>query len=86
MKKTVILLVGGDDYSALQFEESNKTVDCAIEMVRRGVECLDRDFYANLTLKEFDGHLSQEFINFVRNEVQDYDHSKHKNFYVKYEN
>lgn len=82
----VLFVTGDDDFSAMMFEESAYTPKSVAESLEsKGQDTADFEltdgeiFTAKLyTFKDID----PAFIDFIRNEVQDYDDSKHKNFYV----
>jgi hypothetical protein len=80
-----ILLITGDDYAACEFESTynskefvevnNMSVGQTINIPMEERE----DIYA--TLLEF-GTVDREFIEFIKEDIQDYDDSKTVNFYV----
>lgn len=81
--KRVFLYVGGGDYSALNFEEHFNSQTVYQEMVENGEKervIENDDYYIEVTIKEF-GATDDEFIEFIQSEIQDYDESKHSNFY-----
>lgn len=80
-----VLFVKGDDYSALEFEESNYTVEEIAQLIEskdeEKLENIREEFgYIEFQLFEF-GEVDSKFIDFVRNKIQDYDISKAENFY-----
>lgn len=80
-----ILLVRGEgDYGALDFENvfSGQTVDSLIARVEAGEMLEGEDGALDATVHEVGG-LDYRFVDFVRSEIQDYDQSKHANFYVE---
>ena len=81
-----LLLVNGDDYSALQFESSIYTVEEIIGLIEdkneeRLEEIKNELGYTDFQLFEF-GEVDPKFIRFVRDNIQDYDTSKSENFYI----
>lgn len=77
-----MIYVDGDDYAALEFEKyfKGKSVKEIIERFFEGDEEYDGDF--DMGLYEFK-NIDPEFISFIRNEISDYDQSKHSNFYFE---
>lgn len=77
-----MIYVSGDAYSALEFERyfSGQSVKSIIERFLDGNEEHDGDF--EMEFYEFE-YIDPEFIDFVRNQIQDYDDSKHSNFYFE---
>lgn len=74
-----LIYVSGDDSAALEFENYFKGKNVK-EIIERFGEEHDGDF--ELELFEFD-EIDPKFIKFIRNEIQDYDDSKHSNFYCE---
>lgn len=80
-KKTRILLIeGNDDFGALEIENSIG-IKKAAEMVERGESLCTDEIDAEGTILEFDA-IDPEFIQFVFDEMCDYDSLKNKCFYV----
>jgi hypothetical protein len=82
MTKNVFLFVKGDDYSALNFEQNFNAQQVYDDMVSKGekrVSFESDEYYIDVYIKEFDD-IDPEFIDFVRNEIHDYDSSKHYDF------
>ena len=77
-----LIYVSGDDYAALEFENyfKGKNVEEIIGRFIINDEEHDGDF--EIKLFEFD-EIDPKFIKFIRNEIQDYDDSKHSNFYCE---
>lgn len=85
----LIYVTGEYDYGALMFDQSIDNKEFTLEevasdmkagdsksvLVRNGEDCVDVKMY------EF-GDVDPKFIEFIRNTVQDYDDSKHQNFYI----
>ena len=84
----MIYVSGNDDFAALDFEKhfNGKTVK----------EIIDSEFSNHTSSIEFEtdegnfeielynfGEVDPEFINFVNNQILDYDQSKHTNFYFE---
>lgn len=78
----MIYVYGDDDYAALDFERyfNGKSVKEIIERFFDNEEEYDGDF--EMKLYEF-GEIDPEFIKFVCSSIQDYDQSKHENFYFE---
>jgi len=86
---TKVLLIGGCDYTALEFERSEYTPEKIVELL----ETMSRDELEDmlteelkqdtfLRIYEFDTKPDEKFVKFVRDEIQDYDMSKAQNFYI----
>ena len=91
--KTILLTIGGDnDYDAMVFDDNSAI--SAIELAK--IMYLDENFDLMhkvededgvivdipVKLQIFNGTVPKWFVNFVRGEVQDYDSSKHTQFYL----
>lgn len=87
-----VLYISGDDYSSLKFEQKytgTKVSDIISNLSEYMCEEDQEDEYGDpeyweLSIEEV-GEISDEFLNFVRTRVQDYDDSKHKNFWTENE-
>jgi hypothetical protein len=76
----VLLVKGDDDYGALKFEDE-MGVEKAKELIAEGKEIKSEDegvFYGEVF--EF-GEVDPKFVEFIRNKIEDYDTTKHVNFY-----
>jgi hypothetical protein len=83
MAKNVILFVKGDDYSALNFEQNFKAQEVYEQMIKEGVSVKtyeSDEYYIDVYIKEFQD-VDPKFIEFVRDELHDYDSAKHYDFY-----
>lgn len=80
-----VLEIFGDDYAAVMYDNEVATgrLNPQDLWVRgRGVYESDKNgAYFEYSAREF-GEVDPTFIEFVRNEIIDYDDSKHHNFYV----
>lgn len=77
------LYVYGDDYSALDFERNFNTKEVYDEMMSKGESCKtiqDDNYYIKIKILEF-GEVCPDFMNFVLNEMCDYDALKSANIY-----
>lgn len=86
MSETKVLWIyGEDEYHALDFDHSDHTVQDIVELVedsdedRIMIETEDSYYYAELYVFE---KIDPGFIEFINNNVVDYDMSKHENFYI----
>lgn len=82
MVKHIFLLVKGDDYSALHFEEHFKAQEVYEQMIKDNLKCKtfeSDEYYIDVHIKEFES-IDPKFITFIRNEIHDYDASKHYDF------
>lgn len=83
-----LLYINGDDYAALTFEEE---VGTNKESLKRFIEEMNmkpgntctmlNDEYLDVHYLEFKD-VDPKFINFIKLNLIDYDHSKNKNFYI----
>lgn len=83
MAKSVFLYVHGSDYSALDFEQNFNAQEVYKNLLEEGKRktIFDTDdYYIEVAIKEFEG-VDNKFIEFVSNELCDYDHLKDKNIY-----
>lgn len=80
--KVIYVYYENGDYGALEFERyfQGKSVDEIIERFFDNDEEYDGDF--DMELYEF-GEVDEKFIEFIRDEIHDYDDSKHRNFYLE---
>ena len=75
MKKTRLVYVHGGDYAALNFD-----LDNYVQKMENGEEFENEDSETEVDYYEF-GEVDPNFIAFVQS-IQDYDSSKHSNFFV----
>lgn len=75
----VLIISGDEDYAALSFDETNgqKEINDLID----GGKTVEGDGWL-AEIREV-GEADEKFIEWVRHDVQDYDTSKHTNFYFK---
>lgn len=78
-----MIYVSGDDYAALEFERyfNGESVKTIIERLFDNGEEHDGNF--DVELYNFLMIPDDRFIEFIRNEIQDYDDAKHRNFYFE---
>lgn len=89
MANTKILRVSSDsDYAAVDYEYAEKDGKILPEELweksweeQKTLVYQDDDYLFEYRAHKF-GDVDPEFIEFIRNEVQDYDDSKSKNFYI----
>lgn len=78
-----VLLVSGEDYSALSFEQANPGV--LVSDIIDNIEKYESDEDEwELSVHEF-GEIDPKFVKFIKDNIQDYDMSKDKNFYLENE-
>ena len=79
------LLVSGEDFSALHFENHYKGQKVS-DIIQSGTTQVDEedDVFFEMEVIEI-GVVSDEFIKFIRAEMIDYDHGKDKNFWLETE-
>lgn len=75
-----LLYVHGDDYAALHFQNhyGGQTVD---ELLKAHHENWEEDNF-QVEIIEIVAKPSKQFLGFIRSEIQDYDDSKHSNFWL----
>lgn len=73
----ILLITGDDDFAAATFEE-DMSISQAVQKINAGRD-LGEGYDGKIL--EF-GEVDPEFIDFIKNDIMDYDDSKHKNFYV----
>jgi hypothetical protein len=80
-----VLLVSGEDFSALHFENHYKGQKVS-DIIQSGITQVDEedDVFFEMEVIEI-GVVSDEFIKFIRTEMIDYDHGKDKNFWLETE-
>lgn len=82
MNKTKVLLVKGDgDYSVIYFESAHSGVPVKNVIDNPG-DFASEDEEWELKVLEFDS-VDPAFVEFVKSEIQDYDASKHINFFME---
>jgi hypothetical protein len=82
---TKVLRVYGDDYAAMIFEdetsEAEKREVFDKVLATDNHQLSDEDSGTEFQAYEF-GQVDEAFIEFVKNDIVDYDMSKHDNFYI----
>ncbi len=83
-----VLKVNGDgDYGAQHFanQHAGASVNEIISNTDKFLPTEENDEYEqwNLEVEEFNVTINKEFLDFIRNEMIDYDHGKHITFYVE---
>lgn len=78
-----ILIGGPDDYGALEFENEHGGTP-VIDIINNPEIFQSEDESWEITIVEV-GEVSPLFVEFIRNEIEDYDDSKHKTFYLENE-
>lgn len=79
--KNKLIYVDGEDYAAVFFENWVEANKLSFEDVCVLSEIGDDEGYAEIQVLEF-GEIDPKFIKFMY-QVQDYETSKHENFYFK---
>lgn len=78
-----VLKVGGEDYSAIEFENQHGGV-LVSDVINNLEDYQSPDGEWELNVFEV-GEVSKEFVQFVRTHVEDYDDSKSETFYMENE-
>lgn len=84
MSKSIFLYVKGDDYAAREFERNFKREEVYKEMVAEGVTektYEGDDYYIEVEIEEF-GAVDPKFIEFLQENLLDYDRMKGENIYL----
>lgn len=83
----VLKVFGDGDYGATHFENQHggTPVNEIIANINNYLPTEENDQYEQWTLavKEFDVNVNKEFIDFIKNEMIDYENSKHITFYAE---
>jgi hypothetical protein len=86
-KMKVLKVYGDDDFGANSFnnQHAGVSIDLVIANPDNYLPTEDNDEYEqwNLEVIDFDCNVNEEFLSFVRDDMIDYDHSKHITFYVE---
>lgn len=79
----ILYIFGDNDYTALEFENLplGRRGDIISKAKEDINELIEWDCGCYVKVMEFN-NVDESFIDFIKNEIQDYDDSKHKNFYV----
>lgn len=88
----ILYIIAEGDYDASKFEMQyhGQLVGDLIKQIEGGIPLMDNDEDYDEPV-EFStkivetGPIDGQFLNFVRGDVQDYDDSKHSNFYLENE-
>lgn len=80
-----ILIHGDGDYAASEFENEHggKPV---IDIINNPELFQSEDELWEIDIVELDDAYFPIFVKFIREHIEDYDYSKHKTFYLEYEN
>lgn len=82
MTKTRVLLVTGDDFAVINFESAHggtSVKDILDDLEKYNSEDDEWEF----KVLEFEGEIDPKFVEFIKSDIQDYDHSKHTNFFLE---
>lgn len=77
-----ILVSSGDDYAALQFEDTFSGT--SVKEIIDNLSNYENEDSWEIEVVEV-GNIDPLFISFIRDNIQDYDDSKHTNFWLDYE-
>lgn len=84
----IIYVYGGDDYGAMFFEQQYGTDDESLNRAIKNIEANNgkltvygEEINYVAEVLEF-GEIDPKFVDFIKNNIQDYDDSKHTNFYL----
>jgi hypothetical protein len=77
----IAFVQGDDDYGAMTFEDDFGGIEKLKAMSEGKIPCEDEDGEWRVTFHDF-GEVDPKFVDWIKLEIQDYDDSKHKNFYI----
>jgi len=85
-----LLYITGEDYSAVHYESNfgtdkqTKELIKLIEQSEEGIYIYDDESYEyfEASILEFEGEISKEFLDWIKNDICDYDGLKHTCFYI----
>ena len=83
MTKRVFLYATGSDFSAMDFEKYDQAQEIYEEMIQADVNekvFESDDYYFEVKILEF-GVIDDKFIDFIRDEIMDYDQAKASDFF-----
>lgn len=82
----ILYVTSGDDYAALRFQDlyGGRTITDIIENIDDISAAVEEDEGIELTVIDV-GEVDERFVRFIRDNIQDYDDSKHSNFYLETE-
>jgi hypothetical protein len=81
VESTRVLIIGDGDFCAIDFKKEYSGTK--VSDIINNIEKYESDDW-ELSVRTF-GSVDPKFVNFIRDEIQDYDQSKDKNFYFEYE-
>lgn len=79
-----ILIHGDGDYSANEFENEHGGTP-VIDIINNPDQFQSEEELWEIDVIEV-GEVDPQFVMFIREHIEDYDYSKHKTFYLEYEN
>lgn len=77
----IVYVSGQCDFSALEMEESGELKELVLKMVENDITEMESEDESRIEIREF-GEVDMRFVNFVRNNIVDYDLSKMSDFYL----
>lgn len=77
----IVYVSGQCDYSALEMEESGELKSLVKKMLKDDLTEIESEDESRVEIREV-GEVDKRFINFVRNNIVEYDLSKMSNFYL----
>ncbi len=84
----VLKVYSDGDYGALAFENvwSGTAVKDILDNIDNYKQDVEEDYEAEFLLETYDfGEIDKEFVKFIKDDIIDYDDSKHKTFYLETE-
>lgn len=82
MVKNKVIYVSGEDFASVFFEDWVRNNKLSFEEACTLDTIEDDEGYAEINTLTF-GEIDPQFIEFIRGDIQDYEHSKDVNFYLK---
>lgn len=77
----IVYVNGQNDYSAMDMEDSGELKMLVEKMLKDNLTEIESEDESRVEIREV-GEVDQRFINFVRNNIVDYDLSKMSDFYL----
>lgn len=77
----IVYVNGQGDFSAMDMEDSGELKQLVSQMVKDGITSTESEDESTVSIIEV-GEVDKRFINFVRNNIVDYDLAKMSEFYL----
>ena len=77
----IVYVNGQGDFSAMDMEDSGELKQLVNQMIKDGVTSIESEDESTVSIIEV-GEVDERFIDFVRNNIVDYDLAKMSEFYL----